>query len=390
MQSITNSISTQTKLKALFKKATEHGLFSLNYDTYAHKALKTMAKKKDISMLHVRWDLAEIVSNIETAPTIFTDLICGFYTDKMEYEEEYFDTHLMEEMEKGRTIFVMFNLSNYFLLDVQYAEGRGRNKVTQDDRAYTHHCTCAIFEPDKDGNYNCFYINSHGIDMLDSTSFEIRVTRRRKKELKFTEPIDIMCLKAYFKHMKEFLETHSDSEIVINYNNTKEHNYYGTNLQAGDNFGICFAIPIVIWYYLSNYYNKRRLLRKEAVYEKHEFIVPSVREMLSKKQLILLVNSCFAGFHKDYTAILVRQMTTKHGYSLRNNTSFCFEFPIKKQKDTKRKIKYTCLSHQDMRMIGELENFLEKKGTQVIKRITAGVVKCVTQKYIKKLIEPHC
>ena len=108
------------------------------------------------------------------------------------------------------------------------------------------------------------------------------------------------------------------------------------------------------------------------------------------KQLILFVNSCFAGFHKDNTAILVRQMTTKHGYSLRNNTSFCFEFPIKKQKDTKRKIKYTCLSHQDMRMIGELENFLEKKGTLVIKRITAGVVKCVTQKYIKKIIESHC
>ena len=108
-----------SKLKALFKKATEHGLFSLNYDTYAHKALKTMAKKKDISMLHVRWDLTDIVSNIDIAPTIFTDLICGFYTDKMDYEEEYFDTHLMEEMEKGRTIFVMFNLSNYFLLDVQ-------------------------------------------------------------------------------------------------------------------------------------------------------------------------------------------------------------------------------------------------------------------------------
>ena len=45
MQSITNSISTQTKLKVLFKKAVEHGLFSLNYDTYAHKAFKMMAKK---------------------------------------------------------------------------------------------------------------------------------------------------------------------------------------------------------------------------------------------------------------------------------------------------------------------------------------------------------
>jgi len=390
MQSITHSISTQTKLDTLFKKAAKHGLFSLNYDTYAHKAFKMMAKKKDIVMLHVKWDLVDIVSNLEEAPTKFADLICGSYTDKMKYKEEYFNTQLMEEMEKGQTIFVIFNLSNYFLLEVQYVEGHGRDKVIQDDREYTHHCTCAIFEPTKDGNYDCFYINSHGIDMLDTTSFEVRITRHRKKELKFKEPIDIMCLKAYFKHMKEFLDIHSDSGIVINYNGTKDYNYYGTNIQAGDNFGICFAIPIVIWYYLSNNYNTRRLLRKTAVYEKHEFIVPSVRDMLYNKQLILLVNSCFAGFHKDYTSILVRQMTTKHGYSLRNNTSFCFEFPIKKQKDISRKIRYTRLSHQDMRMIGELENFLEKKGTHVVKRIASGVVICVTQRYIKRLIGSRC
>jgi hypothetical protein len=75
---------------------------------------------------------------------------------------------------------------------------------------------------------------------------------------------------------------------------------------------------------------------------------------------------------------------------LRNNSSFCFEFPIKKLEDISRKIKYTRLSHQDMRMIGELENFLEKKGTHVVKRIASGVVICVTQRYIKRLIESRC
>jgi len=339
-----------------------------------------MANHKDIVMLQVKWDLEKIVPSLMNPSSPFEDIECGFYTKRMAYKEEYFDMKLMEEMEKGKTIFVMFNMSNYFLLDI------AADKAGKEDRAYTHHCTCAIFEPTEDGNYDCFYINSHGTDMLDATSFEVRLTRTRKRELKFSEPIDILCLKAYFKHMRAFLKKYCASDFSINYNETKNFNYYGTNLQAGDNYGICFAMPLVIWYYLGNFYNKRRLLRKDAVYDKLELVVPCVREMLRDRQLLFFVNSCFAEFHKEYECIIMRYATAQHSYSLRNKTSFCVDYPKKKREELRKNLSYTKLTHREMQMIRELETFLEKKGTHIVKRITSGVVICMTQPYIKQII----
>ena len=382
MISLINSITQNYKLKNLFKKATSHGLFSLNFDTYAHMACKAMVTNKDIVMLHVGWNLEKIVTSQKTSTSSpFQDIECGFYTKRMVYKVEYFDTKLMEEMEKGKTIFVMFNLSNYFLLDI------AADNNSKEDRAYTHHCTCAIFEPTLDGNYNCFYINSHGIDMMDATSFEVRLTRTRKKELKFDEPIDVLCLKAYFKHMKPLLHKYCTLDISINYDETKKFNYYGTNLQAGDNYGICFSIPLVIWYYLGNYYNERRVLHKDSVYDKLDLTIPCVCDMLQEHQLLLFVNSCFAEFHKDYGLIVMRYINDKHTYSLRNKTSFCVDYSKKKRGKLHKNLSYTKLTYREIQMIHELETFLEKKGTHIIKRITSGVVLCMTQTYIKRIID---
>ena len=37
--------------------------------------------------------------------------------------------------------------------------------------------------------------------------------------------------------------------LNIQYDFSETHNYIGGDLQTGDNFGICFIFPYIIWYY---------------------------------------------------------------------------------------------------------------------------------------------
>ena len=52
------------------------------------------------------------------------------------------------------------------------------------------------------------------------------------------------------------------SEILSIYN--EKHNYFGADYQSGDNYGICFIFPYLIWYYFGKYYNQRAIGKKKV------------------------------------------------------------------------------------------------------------------------------
>ena len=48
---------------------------------------------------------------------------------------------------------------------------------------------------------------------------------------------------------------------ILNYEKDKHYNYWGANFQGGDNHGICFVFPYIIYYNLCKYYTQKRTTR---------------------------------------------------------------------------------------------------------------------------------
>ena len=347
MKQLPSFFQTKNRIAYTLKKAQKYGMYSMEYENYTHKACRLL--NGDICLLQAKLEFNKIIPNINKFD--YSSLICGFYNQKLKYEEEYLHTKIMEEMQQRRVIFIVINIYNYFL-DI--------------DNDGIHHCTCLIMYPKNKSEYDCMYINSHGQDMLLTNFYELRISRKRKKTYHFEEPVDILLIKNYLQELQTCIYEY-DLNVKINYNGTKKHNYYGANLQIGDNYGICFSFPLYIWYYLTTYYMDSRtsiLIRHgQKQFRQKQIAISSVKEMLQKKQLIFFVYTCFMDMEDAFKGI---SKINKKNKSLKD---------IHKKTRT-----YTKLSYNEMYNNITLEKRLEKRATYFTKKIANCIVSFLTQK----------
>ena len=358
-------IKKKMPLPEVFKRAHAYELFSLDPDTYTHQACKVLAENKDIMMLHVHWDFKEIFPLLQK-PTELHDLYeimeCGFYMKGMRFVLEFLHITLAEAMEEGKFIYVVLSIENYEL--DEFEEG---NK-------YGHHCTALMFYPKSHNEYDCFYINSHGERMMGTKDFDDRYTRRRYTRHSFEEPIDVVCIKSYLNFLrKTFVEL--ENRVQIAYDGSKYHNYYGPNLQGGDDHGVCFAFPLIIWYYISNFYNKERM-RVDTEGKKHT--IRPMKEYLEGRDLIALANACFLVFHKKYEEAIWNE--EKVG---RNKEIYLMS---EKENTYKAVHKYTKLSYEEIMFNRRVDAIIEKSCVTFVKRIALGIVMMLTHPTVKNII----
>ena len=366
MLSLKQSLKKQIKLHHIFKKAYNHGLFNLNYDTYAHKACLQAANHDQITMIHVEWDVSKILPALDNSIMDFTKLDCGFYSKDLIGETEYLNTKLLNEMEQGKTIYIIFNLINYGLV------------LAEDENWYAHHCTSAILYPNEENVYDFFYFNSHGEDMLLTDHFDQKISRKRFKKLSYKEPIDLVWIQSYITHFRKILKIYSQNDIQLRYDTTKTHNYYGPNLQSGDGHGVCFAFPLIIWYYLVKFYDNPRICDEES-----RCLIPAIKKLLHQRQLNRFIISCFIIFNGSYKKAFIEQIFKKTRYSSRTRGSYC----MSEKENTYNKIHtYTQLSYEEIEFTKKLESFIIKDGTRFIKNIAKTIVVFLTQPKIKKSI----
>ena len=359
----------QLPLHKLFKKAVHYELFDLDSDTYTHKACKILASNKDIVMLHMRWNFLEIIpalTNEDKIHHIYDTMECGYYSKTLEHSSEFSHIALTESMEAGKIIYVVLNIENYEM----DAFERGNE--------YGHHCTSLIFHPKENGDYDCFYITSHGEDVTLTKRFDVRHTRRRFRRISFDEPIDVVCVKRYLFFLGEAMKE-LECRITIHYDETKNHNYYGPNLQCGDDYGVCFAFPLIIWYYLTNFYNKKRLIEDNGIM----MWIPSMKCLLEQKSLILLMNSCFYTFHKKYEKVFIEGMLPRKTYALRGTNIYHMN---KEENTYKRVHNYTKLDFDDIASNRKIEDIIKRSGFVFIKRIALGITSMISESYINKII----
>ena len=358
-------IKRKMPLQKVFKEALKYGLFDLNADTYTHQACKVIAANKDMLMLHVHWDFKKMIPILDKPDklnNLYETMGCGSYTRDFVFEQSFLYITLTEAMEEGKFIYMVLSIENYELDEL--ATGN----------EYGHHCTGLIFYPREVNQYDCFYINSHGERMMDTKIFDDRYTRRRYTRYSFEEPIDIICIKSYLTFLrKAFVEF--ESRVQITYDGTKRHNYYGPNLQCGDKHGICFAFPLIIWYYLSNFYTTRRLCIEE---DGKTHFIPALQSFLERNDLIQLVNSCFLVFHKKYEEVVWNEEKVGREKKI---------YLMSKKENTYSKVhKYTKLSYEEITFNRNVDSIIAKSGRIFVKRVALGIVLMLTHPTVKKII----
>ena len=207
-------------------------------------------------------------------------------------------------MNKNKIIFIILDFGDYGL---------------DNNNNYEAHSTVLLFLPENNKkkyfNYNCYYINSHGINSLDDNFYEYKLSSKRKKKCKLNKPFDFKFIEMFVNYLNKNI-SHK-----IKYNN--QHNYLGANFQASDTRGICFAYPIVIFYYFGkNYFNQRTLKT-----QKENIKIKSGQILIQNNKLNLFIESMFIDFCPDFKTILIEKIK----YPNTDYTDFLIEVIEKKK-----------------------------------------------------------
>lgn len=207
---------------------------------------------------------------------------------------------------------------------------------------YSVHGVCLIMVPRVKWGYDMYYVNSHGNAMNETSFYQTIKTRTRLNRYDFGEPVDCLVMNA----LKQYLNT--KYKLDIHYDTSKKHNYFGVNLQEGDNYGACFIFPIAIYFGLGMYFTEKKAL----IVEGSTRFVPTFKELLKNGNVDLMVETCFADFDKEITKILYKSI---------------YKRATKKNKKT----------------LNPLTERVEKAGTIFVKKLVNTFVYFISQKYFK-------
>jgi len=325
------------KLENYLKRATALQLNSITMDSKAHlKAVNLRdslfhKSMKELIILQSIIKMSEIMpqqSHKKVSSDILKDIGCGRYNKEENGEYKYCYEYLMSDvqvyMEERKTIFIMFGMEEYCLI-----EGEKEN-------FYSTHSTCLLLVP-REKHYEGYYINSHGRDMADTTNFVRKITKKRTKTVSFTMPSEFVFIRDLIQ------EWNKSSEMKIVWDTTPRYTYYNTDLQAGDFWGICYAFPQIILHHMAEYYTKKKELTRG---QGHTTVIDEGEVLLKKGRLDIFVKYAFTNFNNDYLRVFCETIDKTY----------------KKSEDD------------------PLNNILEKQRTDFVKSLVCTLVRYMNQK----------
>ena len=275
------------------------GTNSLSHDSYAHKAAVliqqnefTKKMREDTSLLYFSANLVDFMHCVERKEGI-SDYFDELTTSRYTYENKVFNFH--EEMMIENILFLMEEEKIIFL---QMGVPDYMTTHTEKEIFYDAHALCIIMVPGKEG-YDCYYINSHGHTIDTQNYYEFIMSKKRGRKIKLSEPADVVFMKHLVNHIN------SRGDIKVNYDGTSRHTYRGTNLQEGDEHGVCFIYPLIIWYYFGQFYTKSQKLTTEF----GEIEVPTGKTLMRSGRFNHFIESIFWRFCPNYFELLAHQYT---------------------------------------------------------------------------------
>lgn len=205
--------------------------------------------------------------------------------------EGFLGDEIKKCISQKRTIFIVMDFVDY-----------GLDDDNEDFYEYVAHACCLILIPN-DNIYEAFYINSHGKDLKEYDIFDFKISNQKKRTITYDDPVDIVFLQSYINYLNK------KYSFYIKYNNSEKYNYFGPDFQSGDNYGICFIYPYVIWYYFIKYYSKSREIigGDGQVYHLNSNV-----EMFQNGNLTECVASYLVDFNQNYRNMYIKSRLSEN------------------------------------------------------------------------------
>ena len=297
-------ISNKCKIHNILKEVRKLKIDAPELNTESHKrcnfARDTVfcnKMKDDLIILQVPISLNDILpkqnSNILNNKKI-ANLDCGrFAYSNQEYifNNEYLSENIKYCVSMKKKIFIMFIFQEYCVVEGKDKKGKKLE--------YSTHSTCLFMIPNETrevkNSYDAFYINSHGRDMEDTNIFKRIVSRKRTNNIKFDIPVELLLI----ENLTDYWNKQGDydgEKLNIYWDDTEKHTYFNSNLQSGDNYGVCFAFPQIVFHHFGEFYDKSQKISTDW----GEIIINSGENLLKCGKLALFIKSAFVNYSKKY------------------------------------------------------------------------------------------
>lgn len=290
------------KIENIIRKVNKIGLDDIGENCYYNRAIDAIYKvinnitgKDEYNIVFTTIDYKKLFQTYNTKDgiTINDDtLLVEYYNNYCEMSSQYLFYHLNQLFAEKKPVIMIADLLNYMCL----SDG--------EDRLHNEsHSAFYLFLP-VDNDYEMLYFNSHGNYIeKEHTHYNLYVTRYRAKLIELSCGVDFYVnrsfVKAFNKNVREYKLNSS-----ICYNTTKLYNYNGINLQQSDNYGLCYAFPLLLFKSVIITQKNKNLilpsLAKLLEYRQYNTFMLVALSYYSKK-LIELLNNTFEDF--DITSI---------------------------------------------------------------------------------------
>lgn len=162
-------------------------------------------------------------------PSSHQDWEVSFFDDSKRYYQD-FATYIDEEHKKQKNVVVCLELDYYgTMIEPQTGYNQEVSHRVSLFLRYTQH------------GYEMYYINGHGFDVVDYKSYEMYITKRRKKFVSSKgQCVDYDIIHLILDELKQCEST----KILFKF--TTKYVYSGQNLQEYDDHGVCYIIPFIV------------------------------------------------------------------------------------------------------------------------------------------------
>lgn len=333
------SIQTHKKISNILKSLETQDLSSTEFDNkFLRVACQLYRENNDnIRTLQTYIDFDAVFNNKTKNTALFDEMWCGYYDEDINLKQDYTCTILHKYMSENKIIFCWTDFCDYAMDTTD-----GINNIVT-------HSSLTILKPDGD-KYFAYQFNPHGRCQIDYEGYTKYITRKRSQYYECGEPLDVYVIKCFLKAMEEQILIYNQKKVIIQYDNTSKHNYFGTNLQSGDNYGCCSIFPFIIFYHVCVDMYKTNILCNDTINKCYRF--PSIANLIKNNMFTQMIDVIMSLYFKEFKYEVI------HYYKCN------------------QKNEYTEESFHDC-----CEDILEKRGTLYIKYITGSVLDFMTQEY---------
>ena len=228
---------------------------SCDFNNEIIKAANELKKKhynKDIVVIHTSIYFDYIFDNENSEKDrddLFEDMYGAYYDEEMNLHEDFTCNIIDKFTQQKKTIFCWTDFIDY----AAYRENE--NAVNE---LFTH-STLTIMTPTENNKYFVYQFNPHGRCQMTYKGYTKYVSRKRTKFFDCGQILDTYVINKYISAMNRCLDKYSKNKNRLLYDASKKHNYFGANLQSGDNFGCCFMFPFIIFIDVCKYYRESHI-----------------------------------------------------------------------------------------------------------------------------------